>query len=400
MLGDHTKSKLHEATCGVVARLFKFVLPDYWGEILHETKEWVRRKLVVLSWEQREPESESAVRRLQQLYTKHVISDSCCELLNGGLNPPTHICAPGVDPETVRAKLATRVYEYIVKDLYVVDEKPTLTRMFTYRDCADHCLTLSWLNVPAGCFRLRKNVRQTTQKRLKIIQNFFKNQHAPQLLRRTSLGLQITGGVVAMTCKKDESHASEAKRMSCSALLPEDVLSASLIYAHRQTRSNVLSAPSDVLPAPSGACSSVHRPVLSAPSDVLLAPSGACSSVPRPEMTLLVKLCCGEAQSLAAERRIAILSNLHCDPSLDVGATISVLLGAEVEIHVRFEKYRRYPFRLCFLMGIWFPVGYLASIKTFLKAARNLLDLGLSFPLQLFAIAQGGFDAAVDFLMS
>jgi len=217
-----------------------------------------------------------------------------------------------------------------------------------------------------------------TQKRLKIILNFFKNQHAPQLLRRTSLGLQITGGVVAMTCKKDESHASEAKRMSSSALLPEDVLSASLIYAHRQTRSDVLSAPSDVLPAP----------------------SGACSSVPRPEMTLLVKLCCGEAQSLAAERRIAILSNLHCDPSLDVGATISVLLGAEVEIHVRFEKYRRYPFRLCFLIGIWFPVGYLASIKTFLKAARKLLDLGLYFPLQLFAIAQGRFDAAVAFLMS
>ena len=256
VLGDHTNSKLHEATCGVVARLFKFVLPDYWGEILHETKEWVRRKLVVLSWEQREPESESAVRRLQQLYTKHVISDSCCELLNGGLNPPTHICAPGVDPETVRAKLATRVYEYIVKELYVVDEKPTLTRMFTYRDCVDHCLTLSLLNVPAGCFRLRKNVRQTTQKRLKIILNFFKNQHAPQLLRRTSLGLQITGGVVAMTCKKDESHASEAKRMSCSALLPEDVLSASLIYANRATLIQPRAALAAASRAPRCHCSS------------------------------------------------------------------------------------------------------------------------------------------------
>ena len=166
--------------------------------------------------------------------------------------------------------------------------------------------------------------------------------------------------------------------MSCSALLPEDVRSASISYEHRKTHSDVLSALSDVEPGP----------------------SGACSSVPRPEVPLLVKLCCAEAQSLAAERRIAILSNLHCDPSLDVGATSSVLLGAEVEIHVRFEKYRRYPFRVCFLIGIWFPVGYLASIKTFLKAARNLLDLGLSSPLQLFANAQGGFDAAVVFLMS
>ena len=155
-LGDRTNSKLHEATCGVVVRLFKYVLPDYWGEIRHETKEWVRKVLVVLWWEERDPESEARVRGLQQLYSKHVISDTCCELLNGGLNPPTHICPRGVDPKTVREKLVTRVYEYIVRELYVVGEKPTLTMMFTYRDCSDHCLTLSLLNAPAGCFRLRK----------------------------------------------------------------------------------------------------------------------------------------------------------------------------------------------------------------------------------------------------
>ena len=87
VLGDRTNSKLHEATCGVVARLFKYVLPDYWGEIRHETKEWVRKVLVVLRWEDRDPESEAGVRRLQQLYSKSVISDTYWELLNGGLNP-------------------------------------------------------------------------------------------------------------------------------------------------------------------------------------------------------------------------------------------------------------------------------------------------------------------------
>ena len=55
VLGDRTNSKLHEATCGVVVRLFKYVLPDYWGEIRHETKEWVRKVLVVLWWEERDP---------------------------------------------------------------------------------------------------------------------------------------------------------------------------------------------------------------------------------------------------------------------------------------------------------------------------------------------------------
>ena len=111
--------------------------------------------LVVLLWEERDPESEAGVRGLQQLYSKSVMSDTCCELLNGGLNPPTHICPRGVDPETVRGKLVTRVYEYIVRELYVVDEKPTLTRMFTYRNCYGHCLTLSLLNAPSKCFGLR-----------------------------------------------------------------------------------------------------------------------------------------------------------------------------------------------------------------------------------------------------
>ena len=184
-----------------------------------------------------------------------------------------------------------------------------------------------------------KNVVQLTQKRLKIIGHFFKNPQAPQLLRRTSLGLQITGGVVAMTCKKDESHASEAKHLSGSALLPEDVLSDSLICAHRLRQSGAVPASCGVLPA---SCGGDDRP--------------AWSSVPRPEMPLLARLCCGAAQQLAAERRTAILRNLHCDPSLDVGATISVVLGAELEIDVRFEKYSRYPFRLCLLIRTWFPL--------------------------------------------
>ena len=126
----------------------------------------------------------------------------------------------------------------------------------------------------------------------------------------------------------------------------------------------------------------------------------AWSSVPRPEMPLLARLCCGAAQQLAAERRAVILRNLHCDPSLDVGATISVVLGAELEIDVRFEKYSRYPFRLCLLIRTWFPVTYIDQVKAFLKTYRKFLDLGLSLPLQSIAIAKGGSDAAVDFLQS
>ena len=168
-----------------------------------------------------------------------------------------------------------------------------------------------------------------------------------------------------MTCKKDESHASEAKHLSGSALLPADALPDSLIYEHRLRQSGAVPASCGVWPA---SCGGDDRP--------------AWSSVPRPEMPLLARLCCGAAQQLAAERRTAILRNLHCDPSLDVGATISVVLGAELEIDVRFEKYSRYPFRLCLLIRTWFPVTYIDQVKAFLKTDRKFLDLGLSLPLQ------------------
>ena len=115
-LGDHNH-KSHETICGVVVRLFKYVLPDYWGEIVHATKEWVRKRLIVLSWEDRDPESEGRVQQLQRLYSKHVISDRCCKLLNGGLNPPTHVCAEGVDPETARPELVTRFCDYMIREL-------------------------------------------------------------------------------------------------------------------------------------------------------------------------------------------------------------------------------------------------------------------------------------------
>lgn len=122
-----------------------------------------------------------------------------------------------------------------------------------------------------------------------------------------------------MTYKKDESHASEAKRSTGSALLPEDVLSDNLICAHRLQQSGAVPASYGGDDRPAG------------------------SSGPRPEKPSLLRLCCRAAQQLVAERRTVILRNLHCDPFLDVGPVMSVVLGAELEINEGFEKYSCYP---------------------------------------------------------
>ena len=46
------------------------------------------------------------------------------------------------------------------------------------------------------------NPRKENQKRLKIVKSFFKHIEAPQLLRRTSLTFQLTGGVEALVSQK------------------------------------------------------------------------------------------------------------------------------------------------------------------------------------------------------
>lgn len=61
----------------------------------------------------------------------------------------------GVDAEAARLDVVAEVVDFIVRDLYTVDEKATLSRMFTFRDNVDHMCTMDLLGIPAPCFRLQ-----------------------------------------------------------------------------------------------------------------------------------------------------------------------------------------------------------------------------------------------------
>ena len=107
------------------------------------------------------------MRGLQRLYTSHVISDKCRSLFNGGLQPLTHVVAVGMDAATERPAVERAVLDFIVRDLFTVDEHPTLSRMFTYRDTLDHMFTMVLLGIPSFCFRLQRIVpRKINQKRI------------------------------------------------------------------------------------------------------------------------------------------------------------------------------------------------------------------------------------------
>ena len=103
------------------------------------------------------------------------------------------------DPTTERPRVVLKFVKWLIKHLLLVDSSPTLSRFFTFRDCTDRMLTMVLLGVPSHAFKLRKvKPRKESQKRLKNVHAFFKHAEADQLLRRTSLSFQLTGGVEAL----------------------------------------------------------------------------------------------------------------------------------------------------------------------------------------------------------
>jgi len=356
-IGDVCKTALYKTMGGTAVRLFKYLLSDYWEEFVASTRAWVNRTLVVLSSDHRDAAHEDYMRRLQELYTPHVVSDRCRRLFNGGLKPLTHVVADGVVAEAERPAVVRDVVDFVVRDLFTVDEHATLSRMFTYRDNLDHMFTMHLLGIPAACFRLQKVVpRKVNQKRMTRVHAFFNNPDAGQLLRRTCLGLQLTAGATALVSAKDSTHTSEKAR-------------------------------GGDLPAASGAPS------------VSPAASGAGSVAPE-AVPLAIRLCCGEVGELAARRREAIMKNLWCDDGLNAVGAIGEVLGAEIELHLRFRRYRDFPFALCKLCCRWFRALYIESIKAFLVADAESLDRGMSLPLQRLALRGNTMAQAVAWIQS
>lgn len=76
-IGDVLGTALRKTMGGTAVRLFKYRLSEYWSEFIVSSRDWVRRTLLVLLSDKRDIGHEDYMRRLQELYTPHVISDKC-----------------------------------------------------------------------------------------------------------------------------------------------------------------------------------------------------------------------------------------------------------------------------------------------------------------------------------
>ena len=115
---------------------------------------------------------------------------------------------------------------------------------------------------------------------------------------------------------------------------------------------------------------------------------------------MLVQLARGDCHDMVESSLRDILGKLWRDPQLDVAAATGALLATAMDLHGRLDTYQAYPGRLSFLCRLWHPHTYFASIREFVDAHGDTLDVGLSLALQHLARRDRTEEGAVAFLAS
>ena len=98
----------------------------------------------------------------------------------------------------------------------------------------------------------------------------------------------------------------------------------------------------------------------------------------------------GQAHAIVNERLQRLLGAMHHDPDLDLAAATGALLATGVDLILRLNEYKKFPYKFCTMCRKWFPVSHRASITRFLQAPAEDLDVGFSLPFQRLALSQGG----------
>ena len=184
----------HHIATGAIVRLFKYLVSDYEADFVANLSDLVhtlrraepspQRSQALLQW-----------KNLEILYGGSVFPPGLLSFLNGGLGDwstdLTAALAPTATGPTTSVDPLSQVRDGLLlllrRRVLVVDEKPTLSRMFTFKGHLDCCLLLHFLDIVQALFRLRGNPRAQSQRRLAKVQSFFRREDTGQYLRRTSL---------------------------------------------------------------------------------------------------------------------------------------------------------------------------------------------------------------------
>ena len=109
------------------------------------------------------------------------------------------------DPDGFRAELVGAVVELLRNIFLKVDDHPTLSRFFTFEQCVQAMLLLALLDAAVHIFvLLTTQPRQENRNRLSKVLSWFAAPGAVQYLKRTCLGFEIVGPVMALASRKNK----------------------------------------------------------------------------------------------------------------------------------------------------------------------------------------------------
>ena len=132
-------------------RLFKYLVPQYYEDFQASVKRWVHDTLDLLL-----PNDAS-----------HSVAESQPQAAGGQPGDTWKlqtIVKMGGQPQKARERMESAWVKCIVTNLLHVDNHPTLTRFFTFRNCVDRMLTMALLKFRQGGLEVKCTAREQGQK--------------------------------------------------------------------------------------------------------------------------------------------------------------------------------------------------------------------------------------------
>jgi len=140
---------------------------------------------------------------LRELYGEGVLPEQALRILNGGFSEMVHVVE---DPASLAPgrleEIRDSLFQVLRQRILVVDEQPTVTRMFTFTKHMECLLLLRFLNCAPELVKMRgTQPRLRSRKRVEKVLAFMSAADTDQYLRRSRLALQVVLHVNALSAQ-------------------------------------------------------------------------------------------------------------------------------------------------------------------------------------------------------
>ena len=143
--------------CGAIVRFFKYLVSDYYSEFLANLQEIVGQ-LSACDFSPERQRQQDRWLGMRSLYGDGVFPPGLLDALNGGVGEWVHCLSPGSAANAPADRLfgvRSSLLEILRRRILVVDEHPTLTRMWTFQTHVDCFLLLHFLGCEGALVKFR-----------------------------------------------------------------------------------------------------------------------------------------------------------------------------------------------------------------------------------------------------